>query len=71
MVLTSEEFVDLVKNNAKADKIPKGTEFRVYDKKEQYLCTLAVQRTSITYLEIVSLPTDILTNDYTFIEVVD
>lgn len=71
MKLNSEEFSELVKKNAKADKIAKGTEFKVYDKNNKYLCTLAVQRTTITYLEIIELPTSIFVGDYKFVEVVD
>lgn len=71
MRLNSEEFSELVKKNSKADKIAKGTEFKVYDNKQKYLCTIAVQRTTITYLDIAEMPTDILVGEYTFIEVVD
>ena len=47
MRLNSEEFSELVKKNSKADKIAKGTEFKVYDKNDKYLCTLAVDRKSV------------------------
>lgn len=70
MQLTSQEFVEKVQNNAKADLIPKGTEFKVYNKNNTYICTLVVHKTTITYLEIVStLPSDMLIDGYTFIEV--
>ncbi len=71
MRLNSEEFSELVKKNSKADKIAKGTEFKVCDKNDKYLCTLAVQRTTITYLDVVEMPNDILVGEYTFVEVVD
>lgn len=68
MKFTSQEFVENVQNNAKADLIPKGTEFKVYNKNNTYICTLVVHKTIITYLEIVStLPNDMLIDGYTFV----
>ena len=71
MRLNSEEFSKLVKGNIKADKIPKGTEFKVYDSNNKYMCTLAVQRTTITYLDVVKIPQDIFVGNYTFVEIAD
>ena len=66
--MSSAKFVELVRNNAKADKIPKGTEFKVYDKFEVYQCTVGVIRTTISYYDIVNLPEDLLVGEYTFIQ---
>lgn len=67
--MSSREFIELVQANAKADKIPKGTEFKVYDKYEVYICTVGVIRTTISYYDIAgALPQDLLIGEYTFIQ---
>ena len=73
MRLSSEEFSDIVKRNRNADLIPKGTEFKVYDcnNNNKYLCTLAVQRTIITYIDVLEMPQDLLVGNYLFVEEIE
>lgn len=70
MKLDSKNFTETVKKNSKADLIPKGTEFKVYDMKEKYICTIVVHKTTITYLDVVKdIPNDLLIDGYNFVEV--
>ena len=69
--MKTSEFLELVQNNKDADKISKGTEYKVYDKYGVYMCTVGVIRTALSYYNIIKLPEDILTGEYTFKEIKD
>lgn len=67
--MKGNEFVGLVRDNNKCDRIARGTEFRVYDKDNIYVCTVGVIRTSVAFLDVVNdLPVDLYTENYTFVE---
>ncbi len=69
--MTSQELSMKMSNNANAQLIPKGTEFKVYDSKGEILGTVAIQRTTIVYLDMKIIPQDLLIGDYTFEEIIE
>lgn len=67
--MKSSEFYNKLMNNAEANLIEKGTEFYVYDSSDNLLGTVAVQRTTIVYLDMNNIPSDLLFGDYRFEEI--
>ena len=62
--MTRTDFLKAVSSK----EIPNGTEFKVMNG-ETEIGILAVQRTIIVYVDMVSIPNDLLVNDeYTFIK---
>ncbi len=67
--MKSSEFYNKLMNNAEANLIAKGTEFHVYDNEKNLLGTVAVQRTTIVYLDMNNIPSDLLFGNYIFEEI--
>ena len=67
MRFTCEEFVNTVRNNIKADLIPIDTRFNVFNKDEELVCDVIVDRTTVKYTG--DHPTDLLVGEYTFVVV--
>lgn len=69
--MKSLEFAEVLADNEKADIIKKGTEFNVYNEKNEFIGVVAVQRTTLVYLDMQQIPVDLLIGNYTFKEIVE
>ncbi len=69
--MTSKELLEKMQKNSKADLIPKGAEFEVYNADNKKLGIIAVQRTTIVYLDMKEIPQDLLIGNYIFKEITE
>lgn len=66
------EFIDKVNENEKADLIPLGTEFQVYNSEGQTIGSVGVHRTVVAYNhDFTKVPEDLFSENYTFKEIVN
>lgn len=66
------EFIDKVNENEKADLIPLGTEFQVYNNEGQTIGFVGVHRTVVAYNhDMTEVPNDLYSENYTFKEIVN
>ncbi len=56
------EFSQKVKDK----KIKNGSKFKVYDNNKEYIGTVGVIDTTVVYLDIKQIPTDLAIGDYIF-----
>lgn len=70
MELLGNKFYSLVYENKDGDRIPNGTEYRVYDSNNIYVMTVGVIRTTVVYnigaINPVDVPVDLYSDKYTF-----
>lgn len=64
--MSSTGFVTLVRMNTNNEVIAKNTVFNVYDKDNNHICDVKVNRTNVIYLD--KHPSDLLVGDYIFIQ---